>query len=284
MDDSAGRPVSIVIPAHNEGRIIHRLLTALTQQQDQVGLEITVVCNGCTDDTAEVCRQFSPLVRVIETPEPSKRLALRIGDEQARHFPRAYVDADVVVTVLDVIALVDALGVGIQAAAPARSLVQDDVSSWVRWYYDVWQALPQVRAGLFGRGVIALTDEGHQRISALPMVMSDDLAMSEVFASSERVVVEEAHAAIRPPRTLRQLVRRRTRVVTGNAQIDHLNARSAAARTTIGTLAHMVQEDWTLLPKLPVFVFVTLAATAAARRQVSAGDFDTWLRDDSSRA
>lgn len=52
----------------------------------------------------------------------------------------------------------------------------------MRWYYDVWQRLPQVREGLFGRGMIVLSPEGHERVRALPQVMSDDLAMSESFA------------------------------------------------------------------------------------------------------
>ena len=52
--------VSIVVPAHNEAANIRRLLTALLEQQTRVAriVEIVVVASGCTDDTAEVAREF----------------------------------------------------------------------------------------------------------------------------------------------------------------------------------------------------------------------------------
>jgi len=51
--------VSIVVPAHNEAANIHRLLTALLDQETRVArvVEIVVIASGCTDDTAEVARR-----------------------------------------------------------------------------------------------------------------------------------------------------------------------------------------------------------------------------------
>jgi hypothetical protein len=80
------------VPAHDEHDVIGRLLTGLCRGDDR--LDVVVVCNGCTDGTAAVARTF-PGVRVIETPVASKRVALRLGNEAARDFPRVYVDADV---------------------------------------------------------------------------------------------------------------------------------------------------------------------------------------------
>ncbi|MYT19449.1 glycosyltransferase, partial [Streptomyces sp. SID7760] len=79
---------SIVIPAHNEGRVIGRLLDALLADAPASGPDIVVVCNGCTDDTAAVAGARGPRVRVVEIPTPSKHTALRVGDEHARGFPR----------------------------------------------------------------------------------------------------------------------------------------------------------------------------------------------------
>lgn len=87
------RVTSIVIPAHNEGRVIGRLLDALLADADgnngtpADGPDIVVVCNGCTDDTARVAGARGPRVRVVEIPTPSKHTALRVGDEHARGFP-----------------------------------------------------------------------------------------------------------------------------------------------------------------------------------------------------
>ncbi len=90
------RVTSIVIPAHNEGRVIGRLLDELLADPHASGPDVVVVCNGCTDDTARVAAARGDRVRVVEIPVPSKHAALRAGDEHARGFPRLYVDADVV--------------------------------------------------------------------------------------------------------------------------------------------------------------------------------------------
>ncbi|MFD3511449.1 glycosyltransferase, partial [Nocardia sp. NPDC058666] len=146
---------SIVIPAHNEGRVIGRLLDALLADTSATGPDIVVVCNGCTDDTARVAGGRGDRVRVVEVPTPSKHHALRVGDEHARGFPRLYVDADVVVGAADVRALVAALDRSpeLLAVAPGRDIPLAGCAWPVRAYYRVWQRLPAVREGLFGRGV-----------------------------------------------------------------------------------------------------------------------------------
>ena len=52
--------VSIVIPAYNEAAGISRLLSALLDQETHQAriVEIVVVASGCTDDTAQVARDF----------------------------------------------------------------------------------------------------------------------------------------------------------------------------------------------------------------------------------
>jgi glycosyltransferase involved in cell wall biosynthesis len=52
--------VSIVVPAYNEAAGMPRLLTALLDQQTRYAriVEIVVVASGCTDDTAQVARDF----------------------------------------------------------------------------------------------------------------------------------------------------------------------------------------------------------------------------------
>ena len=57
--------ISVIIPAHNEERVISRLLEALTLGHTPGELEIIVVCNGCSDDTAGVARGFGAPVQVL---------------------------------------------------------------------------------------------------------------------------------------------------------------------------------------------------------------------------
>lgn len=68
---------SIVIPAHNEGQVIGRLLDSLLAGPAEDETDIVVVCNGCTDDTAQIAAARGPRVRVVDIPTPSKHAALR---------------------------------------------------------------------------------------------------------------------------------------------------------------------------------------------------------------
>src|ERR1700739_295220 len=86
--------ISIVIPARNESAVIARTLRAITTDALPDELDVIVVCNGCTDDTATIARGFGTAARVIETAVGNKTHALNLGDQSARSFPRIYVDAD----------------------------------------------------------------------------------------------------------------------------------------------------------------------------------------------
>jgi glycosyltransferase involved in cell wall biosynthesis len=283
--------ISVIVPAHDEGRVIARLLSALVRPgvdaadgDEATELEIIVVANGCTDDTAEVAATF-PGVTVLRTPTASKALALRAGDEVAIGFPRVYVDADVEISRAAVVALARALArPGVHAAAPHRVLPRDDVTPPVRWFYDVWEELPNVQAGLFGRGVVAVSRKGFERIHRLPEFMADDLALSAAFDDDERRVVREAVAVVRPPRTWADLVRRRARVATGTRQVyAYRGGLRTDSRTTAGDLLAVVAHRPGLAVKLPVLLAVAILARRRAARAVAAGDFRTWLRDESSR-
>ncbi|MGC5616760.1 glycosyltransferase [Georgenia sp. Z1491] len=275
---------SVIVPAHDEERSIGRLLTGLTASADGRRLEVVVVCNGCTDATAERAADF-PGVTVVEIPQPSKHLAMRAGSEVASVYPRVYVDADVEIGADAVLRLADAVRTGpLLARAPGRRVPLDGVGLLARSYYEVWQELPQVREGLFGRGVIALSEEGHRRYAELPPAMSDDLVISELCAPHERGVDESVTVVVRPPRTVRDLLRRRIRVRTGNAQADAGRLRRADSRTRPAELLRLVRRRPALAPRVPVFVAVTGLAAWRARAAVRRGDFNTWLRDESSRA
>ncbi len=276
---------SIVVPAHDEERVLGRLLTALLDDVRPGELEVVVVANGCADATAEVASRFAG-VRVVETPVASKSAALRLGDEAVSTFPRLYADADVELRTADVRRLCDAVSLpGVLAAGPARVLPMHGVSRLVRWYYDVWQRLPGVRDELFGRGVVAVSETGHARLGDWADVMADDLMMAMSFETSERVVESAARVVIRPPRTYADLVRRRVRAMTGNARLERSASSRlvrTAPRTSLRGLARMAAREPVLVPKVAVFAGTAGLSRIRARRALRSGD-ETWLRDESSR-
>ena len=275
---------SVVVPAHNEAVTIGRNLRALRRGTRDDDLEVVVVCNGCTDQTAEAARAADPRARVIEIDEPSKAEAVRVGNTATEVFPRVHLDADIELSGTDLLSLLEPLSRrGVLATGPRRDVPKTGCSRWVRWYYEVWESLPQVESGLFGRGVVALSEEAQARVSALPRMLSDDLGMSDAFSAQERCVVSTAVAVVHPPRTVRDLVRRRIRISTGNTQAARLGVRRPASRTRLRTLLALSVSRPGLALRVPVFLGVHVAALVGARRAVRAGDFTSWQRDESSR-
>jgi Glycosyl transferase family 2 len=280
--------VAVIVPAHNEASVVGRLLAQLASadgRESLPDLDVIVVANGCTDDTAQVAASYGPPIRVLSITEASKRAAILAGDAAAGTYPRVYTDADVELGIEDIRALVEALGQpGVLAAGPQRVLPMAGRPWTVRWYYDVWTRLPAVRSGLFGRGVIALSAAGHTRVASLPPLQADDLASSLAFAPHERVVVAEARAVIQVPRTVRDLLRRRIRVATGVAQVGLTQgAPPSTARTRPVELIAIIVREPLLAPKVAIFAGVALIAQFGAKRAVRRGDYTTWLRDESTR-
>src|SRR3954453_5982609 len=99
---------SVVVPAYNEGAVIERRLGPLLSSFDEGELEVAVVANGCSDDTASAARRL-PGVKVLELTEPSKTAALNAGDGLVTGFPRIYLDADVQITASSLRRLAEAL-------------------------------------------------------------------------------------------------------------------------------------------------------------------------------
>ena len=160
---------TIIVPAHNEARVIGRLLSQLMAEAQPGEFNIVVVANGCTDDTAKAAASFGPAVRVISIPVASKSKALAAGNQAVDDFPRIYVDADVELHTRDVRALAEALRQpGVLGVGPRVTNNLADRPWLIRWYYAVWEQLPAVQAGLFGRGVIGVSETGYKRIADLP--------------------------------------------------------------------------------------------------------------------
>jgi hypothetical protein len=277
--------VSILIPAHNEEWVLGRLLGQLAPTEEACDLEIIVVANGCTDNTAKVAESFGPAVCVLSIPVASKREALAVGNRAATSFPRLYVDADVEFAAKDARALAETLGrPGVLGAAPERTHAMEGRSWLVRWYYDIWARLPEVQRGLFGRGVVGVSAAGYQRIAHLPSLLADDLAASLAFSEEERVIVPDAHVIVHPPRALADLLRSRTRAAMGVNQIEQAeDAPGSTARTRPADLLRIACHGPHLVPRVLVFLAVALLARRSARRMAARSGYTAWLRDDSSR-
>ena len=208
--------MSVVVPAHNESALIRRLVSRLAVDDR---LEVVVVANGCTDDTADVARGISSRVTVVEIDEASKIAALNAGDQVATVWPRAYVDADVVVEPSALLAVGAALAGGALVCSPALRVATSGSSWAVRAYYRIWELTDYRRESHIGSGIYALSAEGRSRFTSFPPIIADDRFVQTRFAPSERVTLEEHHFEVEAPRDFRSLVHRQERIALGNLEL-----------------------------------------------------------------
>jgi len=273
-------PISVVVPVHNEALILRRFLTALISGAAPHELDVIVVCNGCTDGSAEVARSIGPPVRVLEIPQASKIDALNAGDEAAEALPRVYLDADVDVNVEAVRRVAEVLRSG-QALVAAPTLTVDlRDSGWlVRAYYAVWLCLPWVRDDIVGSGFYAVSAAGRQRFDRFPDVLGDDLWVSALFERHERRSVRDVTFTIRPPRTVRQLVRRRARAIHGNEEVRAVLPSGRTAYRRQGAALDVLRQQPRLAPQVAAYLGLSVVAEIGARRRRQRGD-RRWISEE----
>lgn len=277
---------SIIIAAHNEASVIDACLESLLAQRGAAPLEIIVSANGCTDDTA--ARAVRPGVRVIDRPEPGKAAALNAAEAAATSYPRIYLDADITVAPhgIEEILATFATPAAPLAVVPRRRL---DIAGrpWpVRSYFAINERLPAFRKGLFGRGMIAVSEAGRARFDRFPDMIADDLFLDSQFSDQEKAVATGLEVVVQTPFTTADLMRRMVRVRRGNADL-----RAAAAR---GELPSPVRpaDRWAWLrdvvlrePRLTIaaipYLGLTIWAGVRARRPAAPGA--EWGRDESTR-
>jgi hypothetical protein len=281
--------ISVIIPAYNEGAVIRRCLESLARNEaDRAELEIIVVCNGCSDDTARVATEFGPRVRVIETPVPSKANALNLGDEAARGAVRFYLDADVVIEPESIRLVARALeGAAACVAAPVAEMVFHRRTNWaVKAYFRFWTALPYIQEGLITAGVYALNAAGRARLGRFPEVIADDGYVRLLFEPHERIQVAGARSRVFAPLRLGDLLKIRTRARLGVMQLQTLYPdlfeQESGTKSYGKAMLRMLLRP-RLYPGVLPYLYLTLASRLSARRLQRSADRYVWQRDESSR-
>jgi cellulose synthase/poly-beta-1,6-N-acetylglucosamine synthase-like glycosyltransferase len=241
-------PVSVIVPAFNEAVVIEQTVRALAASTYPL-LEIVVVDDGSTDDTADVVQRLGlACVRVIRQANTGKAGALNTAIAGARHDIIVSVDADTAFQPDTVAILVAALAVpGVGAVAGNTKVANCD--GWLgRWQhieyiigfnldrrlYDVLSCMPTVpgAVGAFRRA--ALEDVGPFSNDTL----AEDTDITIALGRAGWRVVYEAHAIAHTeaPATVRGLWRQRVRWTRGTLQSvsKHRAALRPGGRAAIG--------------------------------------------------
>ncbi len=95
--DMTKTPLSVVIAAYNEGKVIEATLRSVLNTDHEGPLEVIVVDDGSSDDTAaraQAVADEDPRVRVLRQANAGKAAALAHGTASARHDIFVFLDAD----------------------------------------------------------------------------------------------------------------------------------------------------------------------------------------------
>lgn len=217
---------SILIPAHDEAERLPLCLDALLASRPvDDGVEVIVIANGCTDDTAAVARSYeeAALLRgwdmiVLELNDCGKLGALAAGEAAASGGVLIYLDADVRVSPALVTQLADMLSTAEPRYASGVPVMTSKGPFLVRAYARFWQTTLLLSKGVPGFGLFAMNRAGRRRWHVWPDVISDDIFARLNFAPRERMAVS-AHYGWPVVDGFAGLVRMRRRQEAGLAEI-----------------------------------------------------------------
>jgi glycosyltransferase involved in cell wall biosynthesis len=282
---STASNISVIIPAHNEAAVIARCLEGITRGARPGELEVLVVCNGCTDDTAEISRSFGDPVQVIETDVASKSHALNLGDRSATGFPRFFIDADIAISLDAIRAVAEVLrGDEVHGAAPQMEIDLSDRSWSIRAFYDVWMRLPYVNENMLGCGVYAISEQGRARFEEFPPIIADDCFIRLLFAPHERRAVEGVRFRMTPPKTLHSLIHINVRRLAGESEMAEIYGevpRREHRKQRLELLKLFLRPQ--LWPSLLVYCYAKAASVGLYRWKEKRGRHKEWARDQTSR-
>ena len=242
---------------------------------------MAVVCNGCSDRTADIARSSPYDVRVIEIARASKAAALRAADEALTTFPRLYIDANVVVSSESARRIFERLNSGSALAArPPFRYDTAGASPLVRSYYRSRMRVPANVNSLWGGGLYGLSETGRARFGAFPDVVADDLFVAQHFQPSEVEIVNSAPVTVKVPRRNVDLWRILWRAYHGNA--ENQKRVDGSANTTPSTLRALLATVWAN-PCTALDALTYVGFTVAARITLGITAPRKWERDESSR-
>lgn len=226
-------PVSVILPAHNEERVIAQTLAALLASDYASPFEVIVVDDGSTDRTAAIVDGLAKgdeRVRLIRQPNRGKAAALRQGIGAARHECLVMLDADTQFapdTLAELIRplqdpKVGAVSVPIAIDPRTNLLGRFQRLEYLmafnldRRAYDLLDAIPVVPGAASAYRVSAIRAAGG--IQSDTLAEDTDLTLALHRAGFQIRHTHRAQAFTEAPRTLKALFRQRRRWAFGTLQ------------------------------------------------------------------
>jgi len=272
LPTSFAPPVSVIIPAYNEEKVIARTIQSLLGQAYASEIEVVVVDDGSSDATyAEARRGFASnaSVSVYTKPNGGKASALNFGINRARHEIVVCLDADTLFASDTIAELVQPLADPKIGAVAGNARVGNRINVVTRW-----QALEYVTSQNLDRRAFSLLDcitvvpgaVGAWRRSAVQeaggfredtLAEDQDLTLAVRRAGHSVAYADGAVAFTEAPDTFRSLAKQRFRWSFGTLQCAWKH-RDALFRRRSGSLG------WVALPNVWLFQLLLPAISPIA--------------------
>lgn len=279
---------AIIIAAYNEASVIRNLLCQLQLGQSRNEYQVTVVCNGCTDDTEKIVRDEFPHVQCCSLSEPSKALAIRHAESLGLGFPRLYLDADIELNAECVQELFSYAQQFDSAALiiPSSTVLDANSSSLVKSFYRHWYKTPYVQQSGYGAGAYLINERGRQRFDLWPDLIADDAFVRSQFAQNEIHISSAIRVLVKAPRTVWSLLKIKTRSKLGNLELrsflNKTRTQNDHGRRKIDQKAMQNQSTAVQWYDPIVYMFVNVIAACSARWLFNRGT-NKWHRDETNR-
>jgi len=277
--------VSVIVPAYNEEKVIVRTVASLLAQQYAGALEVIVVDDGSSDDTAGACEAaygHEPRVSVYRKVNGGKASALNYGIGLAEHEVVIGLDADTIFDDDTVAELVQPLADPSVAAVAGNAKVGNRINLVTRW-----QALEYVTSQNLDRRAFSLLDcitvvpgaVGAWRREAVlevggfredTLAEDQDLTLAMRRAGYSVAYADAAVAYTEAPDTLRGLAKQRFRWSFGTLQCAWKH-RDAFFRREYGSLGFIA------LPNVFLFQLLLPAISPVADLMFVLSILSVWL-------
>lgn len=209
---------TVIVPAHNEASVIRRCLDSLINQ-DMVD-KIIVACNGCQDDTANIVTSEYPDITCLDLDIPSKVHALNEAEKHIESWPVFYIDADVALSPNAIKVVTEGMKEQNLLLAAPEPVIDTSKSPWlVRQFYKIWLKLPYINEGVIATCSFVISEEGRKRFKEFPEVIADDGYVRSHFYNHELGNVQGASVLVSAPRTVKSLIKIKTRARLGNLEL-----------------------------------------------------------------
>jgi len=274
---------SIIIPAYDEEKLIGTRIKNLLEPLATNCNEIIIVCNGCTDATADQARKIinqlankSALdchIIVVELNIGSKINALNHAVNISKNPISVLLDADIEISSGDCAELVNFMTHNNLLAASPTSEFNYKQANWLnRRFYKIVSSSTYNKEHRIAN-VIALSAEAKAKLFPLPNVIADDAYIQRMIGKSDYKLLNTIHYTFNCPRTTLAMLKVQSRIIRGNLELKSKYPNLIAPKSKVSKSSALDRA---------IFITIKTAAFIIARLELLF-NVKKWHKDDSSR-